>query len=138
MIETFKILLCNRFSFQIEKVTTLSTKIELYEFKQSNEKFLISYYKRIAIHMQRINAKNRIINANISLIVLKIYILNTILKTFIKEISNSKIKKKTIKKIMTTNRFLTNVYQLTKKIKKTRVKIRKFKKKNSFFEICFS
>ena len=93
MIQAFKILLCDRFSSQIEKATILSTKIELYEFKQSKEEFLMSYYKRIAAHMQKVDAKNRIIDASIFLIVLKIYILDIILKIFIKETSDSKIKK---------------------------------------------
>ena len=128
-MKAFKLLLCDRFSFQAEKVTILSTKIELYEFKQSDKESLIAYYKRVTIHMQKIDARDRVVDANTFLIVLKVYILDTILRVFIKEISDSKIKKKTIKRMMTTNRSLTKIYQLAKKVRRTRVKIRKFKKK---------
>ena len=87
IVTHFQALLCKRFSFNVVEITSVFFDVELTELKQRENEFLSSYYKRIINLMQRIEVKNKNDSAT-SLFMLKSIMLNTVLKIFIKNITD--------------------------------------------------
>ena len=73
--------------------------------------------------MQRIDDKNRFFTIVFN--ILKSIMFDIIMKTFIKNIIDSNVKKKTIKKLTTIDRFLKITYNFAKKIKRIKLEIKK-------------
>ena len=120
----FRVLLCERFSSNAVEIISVFFNVELTELKQRENKLLSSYYKRVINFMQRIEVKNKNDSA-ISLFMLKSIMLNTILRVFIKDITDQKIQKKIIKDMTSVVKFFKLIYQLTKKVRRINLKIQK-------------
>jgi hypothetical protein len=124
-IENLKALMCERFSSKIIEVMTTFIDVKLSELTQRAEEFLISYYKRVSDLMQRVEARDKQFVRNSILFFLKFIMLDIILRAFIHELFDSKIRKKVIKRMISANRSLKIIYQLAKKVRRTNLKIQK-------------
>ena len=138
-IVSFKSLLCERFFSKIVEIIFVSFDVELVELRQRDDEFLTDYYKRIIDLMQRINAKNKFVfAAAIILILLEFAMLNIILRAFIRDLLNFEIRKKIIKNMISSNRSLRTIYQLTKKTRRINIEIKKlFDEKLKYDELSF-
>ena len=128
IVETFKFLLCERFSSKIVKTQSIFFATKLFDLKQKSNESLTIYYKRIINMMQRIDIRNRSITISIvvdTLSLLESTMLNIILKAFIRDLSNQKIKKKIIKNMTATNKSLRFIYQLIEETRRINLKIQK-------------
>ena len=136
---SFKSLLCERFFSKIVEIISVSFDVKLTELRQRDDEFLADYYKRIISLMQRIDAKNKFVfAATIILILLESVMLNIILRAFIKNLFDSKIRKKVIKNMISSNRSLRTIYQLIEKIRRINIEIKKlFDKKFKYDELSF-
>jgi hypothetical protein len=124
-IENLKVLMCERFSSKIIEVMTILIDVKLSKLTQRAEEFLTSYYKRVSDLMQRTETRDKQFVRNSILFFLKFIMLDTILRTFIRELFDSKIRKKVIRKMISANRSLKMIYQLAKKARRTNLKIQK-------------
>ncbi len=123
----FKIMFCDRFSSRVVKVILVSIDVELFELKQKSNETLTSYYKRVTSLMQRIDVKNRS-NSHVDEFVLSFLesiMLDIILRTFTRELFNSKIRRKAIREMISSDRSLKIIYQLTEETRRTNIEIQK-------------
>ena len=119
------------FSSKFVKINFISFDVKFNEFNQWIDELFLTYYQRVIIIMQKIKIKNRIVNINIvSLNLLKSIILNIIIKVFIKSLMNNNVRRETTRKLTFINRLLKFVYNLTKKTRRIKLKIKKFLNKN--------
>ena len=94
-VDNFKALLCERLPSKAIEVQSIFFDNELANLRQKPDEPLNTYYKRVTNLMQRVDAKDRPINSAVdSLILLESTILNTIFRAFIRELSNTEVKKK--------------------------------------------
>ena len=95
------------------KIQSIFFETKLFDLKQKSNESLTIYYKRIINMMQRIDIRNRSIIISIvvdTLSLLESTMLNIILKAFIRDLSNQKIKKKIIKNMIAANKSLRFIY----------------------------
>ena len=90
-MNTFKSLLCERFFFKIVKIISMSFDVELAELRQRDDESLHAYYKRVINLMQRVEVKNRTLIVTLTL--LESTMLDIILRVFIKNLVNTKVRK---------------------------------------------
>jgi len=114
-INNFKTRFTKKYPRPINKIIPISFNIEIVEFKQSPEKSFLSYYKRVLTLISRIRAKDckstTTINTNpIPLTPFESAIFNIILRTFIRDIVDKKIKYFILKYIISPDRSLLNIY----------------------------
>ena len=73
--------------------------------------------------MQRVKSKNRFLT--IALNIFESIMLNIIMRAFVKNIIDFDVKKKAIKNLIAIDRFLKVIYNLAKKARKIKLKIKK-------------
>ena len=87
--------------------------------------------------MQKVEVKDKSDSATL-LFMLKSIMLNTVLKIFIKNIIDQKIRKEIIRNMTSVVKSLKLIYQLTEKVRKINLKIQKlFEKKIKQDELLF-
>ncbi len=134
-MNAFKFLFCDRFSFRIVEVVSISIDVELTELKQKSDEILISYYKRVTSLMQRVDVRDRFVSSSFThfsefiLFFLKSIMLNIILRTFIRELFEAEIRREAIRDMTSSNRFLKTIYQLAKKARRINIEIQKLYEK---------
>jgi hypothetical protein len=109
----------------------ISIDVKLTELRQKSDETLISYYKRVTELMQRVDARDRS-NPHADefiLSFLKSVMLNTILRAFIRELFDSEIRREAIRDMISSNRSLKTIYQLTKETRRTNIEIQKLYEK---------
>ena len=118
IVDNFKALFYERFLLKIIKITSISFNIELSNLYQKLDKSLLIYYDKMINFMRRINVKNRFIfTLNFTLFtLLKFVMLDTILRSFIRGLNDSKIRKEITREIVLSNRSLKNIYNLAEKV----------------------
>src|SRR5436190_18756795 len=100
MIVRFKIKFLEQFSESLIETESVFFYTEISKLKQNKNEFLLIYYKQIVIMMKRMSARNQarsvmseqFTSMSNSLNNLKSAMLNIILKIFIQEIADKKIK----------------------------------------------
>ena len=126
-VVSFKSLLCERFSSKVVEIIFVLFDVKLIELRQRDDEFLIDYYKRVINLMQRIDAKNRFaFAATTTFILFEFVMLNTILRAFIKDLFDSKIRKKATRNMISSDRSLRTIYQLAEKTRRINIEIKKF------------
>ena len=138
-IVSFKSLLCERFSNKIVEIIFVSFDVKLVELRQRDDESLADYYKRVIDLMQRIDAKNKFaFVVAFTFTLFEFAMLNIILRAFIRDLLNSKIKKKITKDMISSNRSLRTIYQLTKEARRINIEIKKlFDEKLKYDELSF-
>jgi hypothetical protein len=109
----------------------ISIDVKLTELRQKSNETLVFYYKRVTELMQRVDARDR---SNLHadefiLSSLKSVMLNTILRAFIRELSDSEIRREAIRDMISSNRSLKTIYQLTKETRRINIEIQKLYEK---------
>ncbi len=108
----------------------MSIDVELIELKQKPDEILVSYYKRVTSLMQRVDARNRSISSSSHLFesilfFLKSTMLNIILRTFIRELFESEIRREATRDMISSDRSLRIIYQLIEKTRRINIEIQK-------------
>lgn len=118
IVDNFKALFYERFLSKIIKIISISFDIELSDLYQKPDELLSIYYDKMISLMRRIDVKDRFtfIFSFTSFTLLKSAILDIILRSFIRGLNDSKIRKKVTREMAPLNRFLRNIYNLTKKV----------------------
>ncbi len=130
-MNVFRSLFCDRFFFRVVEIVFISIDVKLTELRQKSDETLISYYKRVTELMQRVDARDRS-NPHADefiLSFLKSVMLNTILRAFIRELFDSEIRREAIRDMISSNRSLKTIYQLTKETRRTNIEIQKLYEK---------
>jgi hypothetical protein len=109
----------------------ISIDVKLTELRQKSDETLVSYYKRVTELMQRVDARDRSNSHADEFILssLKSVMLNTILRAFIRELFDSEIRREAIRDMISSNRFLKTIYQLTKETRRINIEIQKLYEK---------
>ena len=99
--------------------------IKLVELHQRADKFLSIYYKRVIDLISRIEAKDRSpsISSAIFFTLLKLAILDIILRAFIRELNNLSIRQKATREIIFANRLLRNIYSLAEEARRINLEV---------------
>ncbi len=115
----------------------MSFDTELNDLRQIQNEFIIIYYKRLIAFMLRIEARDRI-DTESFLSLLKSATSNVIMKSFVRDLLNDDIRKKTIRELIMTNRFLRELCNLTEDVDRAKKKFHKFmKEKNKIKKLTF-
>jgi hypothetical protein len=131
------ILFCERFSAKSIKSFIVSFDTKLNDLKQLHDEFINAYYKRLTALMLRVNVKDKI-DTESSLSLLEFVTLNVIMKSFVRDLLNDDIRKKTIRDLIMTDRFFKNLCNLTKNVDRVKKKFHKLmKEENKTRELIF-
>ena len=114
------------------KIFNISFDTELKKMKQKSNEIINSYYKRLLILMLKYEIKNRFLTEN--LFFLKFVILNVIMKTFVRDLLNDEIRKKTIRELFAAERFFRKLCSLTENVDRSKKNFRNSWKKKKNFE----
>ncbi len=130
-MNVFRSLFCDRFLSRVVEIMLISIDVKLTELRQKSNETLVFYYKRVTELMQRVDARDR---SNLHadefiLSSLKSVMLNTILRAFIRELSDSEIRREAIRDMISSNRSLKTIYQLTKETRRINIEIQKLYEK---------
>jgi hypothetical protein len=130
-MNAFKSLFCDRFSSRVVEIVSVLIDVELIELKQKSNEILTSYYKRMTSLMQRVDARDRSVSSSFThlfestLFSLKSIMLNIILRAFIRELFESKIRREAIRDMISSDRSLRIIYQLIEKTRRINIEIQK-------------
>ncbi len=111
------------------KFTSLSFDTELSEIRQKSNEIIIVYYKRFLTFMLRVDAKDR--SAIEALSLLKSAILDVIMKTFVRELHDDDVRKKTIRELIAADRSLRRLCTMTENANRSKREFRKLMKKEN-------
>ena len=124
----FKNLFQKRFFIKSSKINQINFDSELQNFRQRENEFLLTYYKRILFMMQRIEVKNKSTSEpNILLNFLKIVMFDFIIKIFIRKLIDDQVKLNFTKMLIFSERFFREMYILAEKFRRIKKKFQKFK-----------
>ena len=124
----FKNLFQKRFPTKSSKVNQISFDSELQNLRQKRDEFLLTYYKRVLLMMQRVGAKNRPISGSgIILSFLRMAMLDSIIRAFIRGLIEDQVKLDSTKMLAFSERFLRGVYILVEESRRTKKEFQKFK-----------
>jgi hypothetical protein len=125
-LANFKSLLCERFPTKAVEISPIPFDVELSELRQRSDEALVSFYKRVTSLMQRVGAKDRpALTSSTTLTLLESAMLNTILRAFIKGISDHTVQKEATRGMTATDRSLKSVYNLAEEARRTNLEIQK-------------
>ena len=127
----FRSLLYTRFPIKSIEVSLISFNIKLLKLKQYKES-LIAYYKRLTILIQYIKIRDRpfkIIEVISTLSILEVAILKSIIKAFLRGLSNPDIRCKAIRGLILPNRSLLGIYNLVDEARRIKLVVQKLNDK---------
>lgn len=101
----------------------MSLDLELSELKQKHDEPLNAYYRRASTLLARMGAKNR--GPNVSLSLIKLIMLNGVIRAFIRGIEDREIQKKAFRGLSAQDRSLRRIYTLADEARKTNLKVKK-------------
>ena len=131
-IERFRALFYERFPSKVMELSLVPFDIEITELHQRTGESITIYYKRVINIILRVSIKDRLVPPTINTLgSLKAIILNTILKAFIKGLTDYKIRKEATRGIASIDRSLLIIYNLAKEARRTNTKIKKLYNKES-------
>ncbi len=103
-LTSFKFLLCERFSSKAIEISFISFNVKLFKLRQRFDKALVIFYKRVTSLMQHVKAKDKSTFSSFTIFtLLKSAMLNTILRAFIKRISNHIVQRKVTRNMIVRN-----------------------------------
>ena len=139
IIDHFRILFCDVFSSREVEISFILFKIKLVKLHQRLNEFLSIYYKRIYNFIKDVNVKNKLISMFITIFsLLESAMLDFILRFFIRNIDDYKIRKEVTRDMTVIDRFLYFVYNLAEEAKRINMKIQKLaNEKNKSNELLF-
>jgi len=125
-LANFRSLLCERFPTKAVEISPMSFDAELAELRQRPDETLVSFYKRVTNLMQRVGAKDRpAFTSSITLTLLESAMLDTILRAFIKGISDHAVQREATRGMAATDRSLKSIYNLAEEARRTNLEIQK-------------
>ena len=119
--------MCARFPMKSIEVSLISFNTKLLELKQYNES-LIAYYKRLTILIQHIKARDRpskITEVIPTLSMLEAAILESIMKAFLRGLSDPDVRREAIRGLASPNRSLLGIYNLADEARRTKSAVQK-------------
>ena len=126
-VESFKSLFCERFPSKAVEVTPIPFDVELSELRQRTDEPLNAYYKRVTNLMQRVGAKDRpaATPSTSTLTLLESAMLDTILRSFIRGLSDPETRKEATRGMASSERSLRSIYQLAEEARRTNIEVKK-------------
>ena len=127
-VSSFRALLCERFPSKAIEITPIPLDLELSDLHQNKDEPLSAYYQRVVSLMQRVGAKDRSLvqlPVDSTLTTLESTMLDTILRAFIRGISDIKIRQEATRGMASANRSLKNIYLLAEEARRTSLEIQK-------------
>ncbi len=125
-LANFKSLLCERFPTKAVEIFLISFDVELSELHQRSDETLASFYKRVTSLMQRVGAKDRpALTSSTTLTLLESAMLDTILRAFIKGISDHIVQREATRGMAAADRSLKSIYNLAEEARRTNLEIQK-------------
>lgn len=125
------IIFCNilkkNFFEKTTKINTISFNNKLANLCQKKNKVLIFYYQRIISIIQQIEKKDRF--SSIILFIFKLAIRDTVIRTFVRDLTDSNINIEIIYTVVAIDRSLKSIYNLIEKMYCIKIEIKKFQKK---------
>ena len=126
-VRAFKSLLCARFPMKSAEVSSISFDTELSELKQQDES-LAAYYKRLTVLMQHVGARDRPSHpsdADPPLTMLEAAMLESIMKAFLRGLSDSDVRREATRGLASPTRSLLGVYNLADEARRTKSAVEK-------------
>lgn len=122
-VETFKALLCERFPSKAAELSPVPFDVELAELRQKVDESLANYYKRTLNLITRHGGRDR--PANTTLGNWEAATLDTVLRAFIRGISDLDVRREATKGMSMSERSLKSVYTLAEEARRTNQDIQK-------------
>ncbi len=126
-VKSFRSLLCARFPMKSAEVSSISFDTELSELKQHDES-LAAYYKRLTVLMQHVGARDRPsppTDANPPLSMLEAAMLESIMKAFLRGLSDPDVRREATRGLASPERSLLGVYNLADEARRTKSAVQK-------------
>lgn len=122
-IDNLRSLSCERFPAKAVEVTPIPFNVELAELQQRTDEPLSSYYKRVTSLMQRVSAKDRATGTRLSL--LESAMLDSIIRAFVKGITDHTIRQEAARSIASNDKSLRNIYNVAEETRRTNIEVQK-------------
>ena len=126
-VKSFRSLLSARFPMKSAEVSSVSFDTELSELKQHDES-LAAYYKRLTVLMQHVGARDRPYqptDANPPLSLLEAAMLESIMKAFLRGLSDPDVRREATRGLATPDRSLQGIYNLADEARRTKSAVQK-------------
>ena len=126
-VKDFRSLLCARFPMKSSEVSSISFDTELSELKQHDES-LAAYYKRLTVLMQHVGARDRPsqpTDANPPLSMLEAAMLESIMKAFLRGLSDPDVRREATRGLASPERSLAGIYNLADEARRTKSAVQK-------------
>ncbi len=115
-----------RFPTKAVEISPIPFDVELSELRQRSDEALVSFNKRVTSLMQRVGAKDRpALTSSTTLTLLESAMLDTILRAFIKGISDHTVQREATRGMAATDRSLKSIYNLAEEARRTNLEIQK-------------
>ena len=128
IVTSFKSLFQDRFLSKIIDNSVFNFDVELNNFKKKSIQYILLYYKQTVAFILKADVCHR--TSNRKLFSFEHFILDIIMKIFVKSLSNNDVRKKIIRELINFDRSLKEVFNLTKNVDRVKKKLKKLQKKN--------
>lgn len=135
-IASFKTLFQERFPVRIVKSSAINFHTELEDFRQGQDEIIGFYHKRLLNLMARVAVKDRPATRRLSF--LKEVTLREIIKAFVRSLHDVDVRRKTIRDLITCDRFLRELMIIAKNADRSKKEMKKLiDEKNRSIELEF-
>ena len=129
-VDTFCDLFQARFSARTYETNPENYNQKLEDFHQAENESLLSYYSRMKSLIHKMSAKERSsLPETIPLSHIDLMILDTIFRTFLRDLNDADIRRKTTKDMRSPDKSLRSLYLLTEEVRTTKAELKKLRKK---------
>lgn len=124
-VDSFKSLICEKFPSKAIEVAAIPFDVEISELRQRSDEALSAYYKRVCNLMQRVGTRDRSTATHSTLTVLESTMLDTILRAFVRGLSDNNIRKEATRGMAATDRSLKSIYNLAEEARRSNLEVQK-------------